>query len=72
MPEPERSERPEPPRTGLDGLQMVFLIAMCIGGFLFLLKPAANSAQLIFRLSVVGVGAVGLLVVNIIKLNRPR
>lgn len=72
MPEPERSERPEPPRTGLDGLQMVFLIAMCIGGFLFLLKPAANPAQLAYRLAVVGGGAVGLLVVSILKYNRRR
>lgn len=74
MPDPKQSKQPEPPSKGLDGLQMVFLISACIGGFLSVRSPAVNMAQAIFRVAVVGVSIVGFLVVSIIKFsrNRPR
>lgn len=72
MPEPKESKQPESPSKVLDGLQMFFLISTCIGGFLSMRSPGANMAQAIFRVAVVGVGAIGLLVVSIIKFNRNR
>lgn len=71
----DRKERRklEPPKFAtLDALQVVFGVAACMGGFFFIQGPAKNTAHLLFRLGIMGVGMVGLLVVTILKMNRPR
>ncbi|HEY1378436.1 MAG TPA: hypothetical protein VGF55_16680 [Gemmataceae bacterium] len=72
MTDPKEPTPPPPPSKGLDGLQLFFLVAACVGGFLSMRSPATNLAQAIFRAAVVAVGAIGLLVVSLIKYNRSR
>ena len=72
MPEPQKSNQAASPWKGLNGLQIAFLITMCIGGFLFVRSPAVNAGQFIFRVAVVAGSAIGLLVVTIMKFNLDR
>jgi hypothetical protein len=70
---PDDDGKPGPTPSGpLDTLQMVFTIVACLGAFFYFRGPAHNNAQLLFRLGVMGVGAVGLLVVTVLKLTRQR
>ena len=69
--EPESG--PEPTRFGLlEGLQVVFGVAACFGLVFHLQGPAQNPAQTLFRLGVVAVGAVGLVVVTVLRLALKR
>ena len=64
---------PGPAASGtLDTLQMVFTIVACLGAFFYFRGPAHNTAQLLFRLGVIGVGTVGLAVVTVLKFVRQR
>jgi hypothetical protein len=72
----DREREPEPKPAGfstLDGLQIAFGIAACSGFIFYVNGPAKNLNQTFFRLGVMAVGAIGLLIVTIIKLaNRRR
>jgi hypothetical protein len=76
MPEvekPGKSPGRQPGGFGLlDGLQVVFVVAACFGGFSMIRGPAANDAQLLFRVGLSVVGLIGLLVVTVIKLTRRK
>jgi hypothetical protein len=58
--------------SGLDGLQLVFLIAACSGAIFYVNGPAQNANQAFFRLGVMVLGGIGLLVVTIVKLTTRR
>lgn len=47
-----------------DALIFIFAFLVVFGGALFLVRPEPNAAQTIFRLALVGIGLVGLTVVN--------
>jgi hypothetical protein len=69
----ERAKTPERQPGGfglLDGLQIAFVVASCLGGLSFVRGPAVNDAQLLFRLGSSAVGLIGFLVVTVIKLTR--
>jgi hypothetical protein len=76
MPRSDRREKTPQGAPGgfswLDGLQIAFVVAACYGGFSFLRGPAANGAQLLFRVGLSVVGLIGLLVVAVIKLARRK
>ena len=71
--EPEDEPGPPTRYSTLDALQVVFGVAACSGLIFYVNGPAKNLNQTLFRLGVMAVGAIGLLVVTIIKLaNRRR
>ena len=57
-------------RSSLDGLQMLFVLMAAIPGVFHLIRPATNTGQLIFRLSVSAIGIIGFIVVTILKFRR--
>jgi hypothetical protein len=65
---PEYKPEEEPAHwSPLDGLQLVFVILACLGGFFYFRGPAANEAQTVFRLGIIVGAMFGLAVVTILK-----
>ena len=62
----------KPAMSPLDSWQLMFLILAVLPGFFHLVNPAENMKQLVFRLSIAGVGLLGLIVVTILKFRRGR
>lgn len=72
---PEQPQLPQQQgKTGcLPMLRTVFLVTAVMPIFFFASKgPAANKAQLWFRLAMIAVGAIGALVVHLLMLKAQR
>jgi uncharacterized membrane-anchored protein len=54
----------------LDMVLMVFVIMGVVGGFMSFRQPAANTAQLLFRLGVAAISVIGITVVLVLKYVR--
>ena len=49
-----------------------FYFAIFFGGYLFMRGPAANTAQLAFRLTLIAVGVIGAIVMLVLRLSKTQ
>ena len=63
------SNEPPEKKSGFD-FQWVFTFSILFGGFFLMTRPATNNKVLIFRISLVVIGVVGLVATTIIKHKR--
>ena len=67
MNEPNRGQ------TRLEQVGFVFLLIWALGAYHFFLKGlAANENQQMFRVGVFAVGAIGTIVVAVLKMRQPK
>ena len=67
MSDPEKNDPGKP----YDFLQYIFFMMVIFTGFLFVIRPPQVPAQLVFRGSILVIGVVGLVVLQILR-ARPR
>ncbi len=58
---------PQSATSGLDALQTVFFVTFMMGCFFLATRPTQVQAALLFRYALIAVGAIGLIVVAVLK-----